>query len=456
MKEKSANSYKKFLSLSAVLDPLFKPVDIASIILFRIAFGLIMLWEVWRYIDHHWIERLFIDPPFHFTYYGFSWISPWSGDGMYYHFFALGILAISIAYGFFYRITTTLFFLGFTYVFLLDQATYLNHLYLVSLISFIMIFVPAHWNYSFDSWKNPKIRSNTVPAWALWILRIQIGIPYFFGGIAKLNMDWLHGEPLRMWLGDRSDLFLIGPYMKEEWVIYFFSYSGLLFDLLIVPLLLWKKTRPLALLCAIFFNLTNAWLFKIGIFPWFMIVATTMFLEPSWPRKFLRISKDPSLKSSYCHTSLKMKYLTATVLGLYLLIQFSVPFRHFLYPSKVHWTEEGHRFSWHMKLRDKDAEAKFYAYNPQIGVRQRIDPSKFLSKKQYGTMINRPDMILQFAHHVSKTLSTHPDNKVEVYADILVSLNGRKHQRMIDQNVNLAAEERSLRHANWILPLDSE
>ncbi len=63
---------------------------------------------------------------------------------MYYHFLGLGVLAFFMLAGFLYRISAILFFLAFTYVFLLSESRYLNHFYLVVLISFIMIFVPAH------------------------------------------------------------------------------------------------------------------------------------------------------------------------------------------------------------------------------------------------------------------------------------------------------------------------
>ena len=101
---------------------LFAPVDIASLVYFRIAFGAIMLWEVWRYISYGRIARYWIDPTFHFTYYGFEWLRPRPGDGMYLHFLALGGLAILIMLGLWYRVSTLLFFLGFTYVFLLEKA----------------------------------------------------------------------------------------------------------------------------------------------------------------------------------------------------------------------------------------------------------------------------------------------------------------------------------------------
>ena len=99
---------------------------------FGVLFGALMLWEVGRYFSHNWIELYYIEPKFHFTYYGFSWVRPWPGEWMHVHFLALGVLAVLILVGLCYRIAAALFFLGFTYVFLLDQARYLNHFYLVT------------------------------------------------------------------------------------------------------------------------------------------------------------------------------------------------------------------------------------------------------------------------------------------------------------------------------------
>src|SRR6185295_3003174 len=180
---------------------LFKPVDISFLVFFRVLFGAIMLWETYRYFTHGWIGRYFVDPVVNFTYYGFSWVKPWPGRGMYIHFVVLGLAAACVMVGFFYRIAAPVFFLAFTYFFLLDQTRYMNHFYLVCLISFLMWFLPAERAFSVDAWRSREIRSDVVPAWTLWLLRVQVGIPYFFGGIAKLNSDWiLGGEPMRIWL----------------------------------------------------------------------------------------------------------------------------------------------------------------------------------------------------------------------------------------------------------------
>jgi len=177
---------------------LFRQVDIASLVFFRIAFGTVMLWEVFRYLRGDRIYRYWIDPSFHFTYPFFGWVHPWPGEGMILHFYLLGVLSVLIIVGLFYRLSMALFFVGFTYVFLLEQAQYLNHFYFVSLVSFLMIFVPAHRAASIDALIRPKLRSATTPVWALSLLAGQMGIVYFFGGIAKINRDWLRGEPMRL------------------------------------------------------------------------------------------------------------------------------------------------------------------------------------------------------------------------------------------------------------------
>jgi hypothetical protein len=289
MKDESTSARRSRLLM------LFEPVDISSLVFFRVAFGAITLWEVTRYLRLDWVRQIWIEPSFHFGYPFFEWVKPWPGNGLIIHFYALGALALMIMLGAFYRVATALFFLGFTYVFLLEQSQYLNHFYLISLISFLLIFLPAHRKLSVDALLRPALRSQTAPAWALWLLRFQVGVPYFFGGVAKLNMDWFRGEPMGYWLQGERHLALVGRFLDEPWAPYFFSYGGLLLDLLAVPLLLWRKTRAPVFVVILLFHLANDSLFRIGIFPWFMIAATTVFFEPDWPRRLLAdLWPDPS------------------------------------------------------------------------------------------------------------------------------------------------------------------
>jgi hypothetical protein len=382
---------------------------------------------------------------------------------MYWHFFALGVLALFILAGFLYRLSTVLFFLGFTYVFLLDQARYLNHFYLVCLISLLLVFVPAHRAMSFDARMRPGLRSATAPAWALWLLLAQIGIVYFYGGVAKLNGDWLRGEPVRAWLANSTDFPVIGPFFTEEPVVWLFVYGGLLLDLLAAPFLLWRRTRWYAFGLTVSFHLLNARLFSIGIFPWFMIAATVMFFSPSWPRTLLarllgrreRQGRPEVRREAAGAAALTpMQKVTAGLLGAYLAVQLLLPLRHWLYPENVSWTEEGHQFSWHMKLRDKDALIRFVATDPVSGQSWQIDPRNYLTRLQFNAMVTRPDMILQFAHHVAEDLRGRGYPQVQVRAHVMASLNGREPQLLLDPQVDLASQPRTpLLPAFWILPL---
>jgi len=385
-----------------------------------------MLWEVWRYFDHDWI-------------------------------YALGALAICMMLGFLYRFSAILFFLGFTYTFLLEQARYLNHFYLVCLISFLLIFVSPHRAFAIDALIRPKLRSETLPAWMLWLLRIQIGIPYFYGGLAKLNGDWLRGEPMRMWLSERTDFPIIGEFFTEEWMVYLMSYGGLLLDLLVVPFLLWRRTRVLAFCFAGLFHLMNVKLFSIGIFPWLMIAATAIFFPPDWPRRFInlvrRAAKIERPEIDEKVSLPRYPHWIMALLSIYLAVQLLVPLRHHLYPGKVHWTEEGHNFSWNMKLRDKSARAQFFVTDSESQRTWQINLRRYLIRRQISKMSTRPDLILEFSHYLANEFRSQGYEQIEVRARVSASLNGRKRQPLIDSKANLAAISRNILAASWILPL---
>ncbi len=437
-------------ALEVLTAKLGAPLDNASLVFFRLGFGLLMLWNTVRYILDGRVVKYYVKPTFHFKYYGFEWVEPLTSSGMHALFLGMTVLCAFIAVGLFYRVSTALFFLAFTYTFLLEEARYLNHYYLVCLLSLLLVFMPANGALSVDALLWPRRRRRHTPAWTVWLLRAQLGIVYFFGGIAKLNWDWLRARPMAEWLAARPDTVpLIGVLFTQEWMGYVFAYGGLLFDLLVVWFLLWRKTRPYAFAVAVLFHLTNARLFQIGVFPWMMIAATTIFFEPDWPRRFLGL--EPASATSAV-VGRRPRWLF--VLAIYLLIQVLLPLRHLLYPGVVSWTEEGHAFAWHMKLRDKEAKVTLVLRDPVDRRIVVIDPGQELVDWQYDKMAGRPDMILQYAHHVARREAQAAGHEVEVRARTSVSLNGRPHQPIIDPEVDLATQPRSLRPARWILPLD--
>jgi vitamin K-dependent gamma-carboxylase len=146
--------------------------------------------------------------------------------------------------------------------------------------------------------------------------------------------------------------------------------------------------------------------------------------------------------------------LVVGLIVVWIGIQILVPMRYLLYPGNVSWTEEGHRFAWMMKLRDKDAEARFTVRDPATGREWRVSPERYLLRHQVGEMESRPDMILQFAHYLARVWAEERKIAgVEVRARVCASLNGRPAALLVDPQRDLARVERNLRHADWILPL---
>ncbi|MEM7698680.1 MAG: HTTM domain-containing protein [Verrucomicrobiota bacterium] len=434
----------------SALTLLSRPIDISMLVYARIVFGLIMIWEAWRYHAHDRIFRYWIEPEFNFPYPGFSWLSPLPGDGMYYLFIAFAILSLCIVLGLFYRVASTLFAIAFTYMFLLEQGRYLNHFYLIVLLSWIMAFLPANRVFSLDSLLGISKKSDHCPAWSLWILRFQLAVVYFYGGLAKLNSDWLAGEPLRDWLGGRTHKPVIGPYLDSEPVIMTMAWGGMLFDLLIPFLLFWKPTRIPAFLLAVGFHLSNAFVWNIGIFPWLAIGLTVIFFSPDLPRKLLRLPK-AALEEKLIPSSAA----TYAILVLFCLSQLIVPLRHWVIPGQVVWTEQGHRFSWRMKLRSRDGRTDFYAIDLKNGDVYKIDPYDYLEGWQIDEVDTNPDMILTFAGILKADFLAKRNCNVSIHAHSRISVNGRPRQPYFSFGLDLSEiSSFELRH-RWMNQFDS-
>jgi len=435
----------------------FAPVAISSLVAFRIVFGAIMFWEVTRYFKYEWIYRYWVEPDFNFSYAPFNF-QPLPEQYMYMLWYALGALAIFILIGFLYRISTVLFFILFSYTFLLEQARYLNHFYLVVILSFIMMLLPAHKSFSLDSLLFKKIRSSVAPNWSLWLVRFTIAVPYFFGGIAKINPDWLRGYPMSNWLLSDMDFPIIGQYFDQRWMVVLMSYSGMLLDLLIVPALLFKRTRLMGLIVISLFHLMNDQLFTIGIFPWFMMLASSIYFAPDWPKKLVAKITGTHIQAKSVIKDFKVPSLTVQKgilfgLALFALTLILTPFRHLVIPGNVHWTEEGHRYSWHMKLRGKSGITRFYVEDENTAERIQVPLEDFIEEWQANKMDSKPYMIWELAQHIKDEFRIMGSN-VGVYVDAWASLNGRAYQQLIEPNFDITQVPKPwFGNADWILPL---
>ena len=449
------NSIKKYLNSYS---------ETVTLAFFRLAFGFMMLFSLIRFASYNWIEKFYIEPQFHFTYYGFSWVKS-LGSFTYLLFVIAGFSALLVAIGYKYRIAIITLFLSFTYIELIDKTTYLNHYYFISVISFVMIFLPANASFSLDTLKNPKISFQKTPSWTIDILKLLLGIVYFYAGLAKLNSDWLlDAMPLKIWLPNNSNLPIIGSLLNENWVHYAFSWTGMVYDLSIVFLLLYKRTRIFAFILVVIFHVLTRILFPIGVFPYIMIISTLIFFDADFHKKCLDyFTKLFSIDGNYFENGKvktqdfnKIYKVKLTFISLFITFQLLFPFRYFLYKDELFWTEEGFRFSWRVMIMEKAGYTQFIIKDSITKKEIRVNNSHFLTTFQEKQMSFQPDFILEYAHYLCQYYKKQGMNNPEVYVESYVALNGRLSQKYINPKINLANQYESFQPKTWILPFNDE
>jgi len=314
---------------------------------------------------------------------------------------------------------------------------------------------------------------------------------------------------MKVWLSARTDFPLIGSLFSQEWVALFASYASIALDILAAPFLIIRATRPYAFIGLTLFHLLNSNWFGIGIFPWFMIVATTLFLDPDWPEKLILTVKDANLTGKIIFAAsglitglfalrmfeslnplifsigfmagLVVAYLVASIifkqaeapidkashkknkkgkikrnqtvivlLSIWMSIQILLPLRNFIIPGDALWTEEGHRFAWRMLLRTKYGTINYIIDYLKTGERIEINAQDEIESWQYNRFGGTSHLIHEYAKYLVK--DRNPED-VRIRAQTSVSLNGRDPQPIIDSSIDLSKENIIQWHADWILPL---
>ncbi len=441
-----------------------KTTDASPLIIFRIGFGIMMCYGIIRFWLKGWIETIYIQPKFHFSYFGFEWVKS-LGNFTYILFFVCGLAAIFVALGFKYRIAIITFFLSFTYIELMDKTIYLNHYYFISMMSFLMIFLPLNASFSIDSYLQKK-SYKLVPNWTIDSIKIMLTVVYLYAGLAKINSDWLlKAMPLKIWLPSKYDLPFLGEnLMQQNWFHYAMSWSGMFYDLLIPFLLFNKRTRIFAFILVVFFHVFTRVLFPIGMFPFVMIISTLIFFESNFHKKIIlflrkRINRLLKLKNNIEINDtypLSNRKLYLTIIFLFLSVQLLFPFRHIAYPGELFWTEEGYRFSWRVMLIEKMGYTNFKIVDTKTKEFFFVNNQDFLSPLQEKQMSFQPDFILEYAHYLGDHYTKQGYKNIAVFAESHVALNGRLSQPFIDKNVDLYKIKESWKHKNWILPFNDE
>lgn len=492
-------------------------VDGSQLALFRISYGLVVAWEMARLVREGAPAGRYVDTPLNFTYWPFDWVAPLSAGGMVALFVAMSFLGAMVAAGLFTRAAAFLLGVAMSYVFLLERSEYLNHWYLACILAFMLAVVPAGDVLSVDAFANRRrggIEQPTpsmVPMWSLALLRFQLGIVYFYAGIAKIDPDWIAGKPLSTWLFNNSDIPVLGTAFRNPDTGVVLANVSMVFDLAIVPLMLWSRTRRFVYPTAIAFHLVNSRVFHIGMFPWLMLLATAVFFPADMPRRMWRDlvagrRRVPTVAGGVIVGALaaafprRPEYASALIgfavgaicaynlaggdsaevaptprepgprrhpllvrLGTWCLlgwvvVQLLLPFRHLAVEGNASWTGEGHQFAWRMLLRSKQGTASFLVTNPETGQVRVVDPSSVLWGDQLSELATTPDMMIQFAHFLEETMADElGSDDLVVTVESAVSLNGREPTPLVKPDVDLTTVDRPWwPPADWIAPLPDD
>ncbi len=428
---------------------LFKQIDNIGLVLFRVVFGALIATEAFGAMLTGWLQRTLVEPQFTFNFIGLEFLQPLPGNLMYYYFALMGIFGLGVMLGYKYRFSMFCYALMWSCVYLMQKTSYNNHYYLMMLLCWIMVVLPANRWFSLDAKINPLLKSPSMPRWCILILILQVWIVYTFASVAKFYPEWLDASTTGILMHRKDNIWLIGGLLQEKWVHYAIAYVGIIFDLSIVPLLLFRKTRVVGFGISVLFHLFNSFVFLIGIFPYMSIAFALFFFSPQILKK--RFLPKKQLYTAEEVIMPKLKPLLITVFSIYFIFQIGLPLRHWFFKGDVLWTEEGHRLSWRMMLRSKTGTLSVRIKDKKTNQFEIYNYQQLVTDKQANSLKSKPDMLWQLAQRIHK-IEAERGRDVGVYMNSMVRVNTSNYYQFIDPKVDLAAEEwHHFKHNDWIL-----
>lgn len=429
---------------------LFKQIDNINLVLFRVVFGLLITLEAFGSIATGWVRKLMVDTPFTFNFIGFDFLQVLQGPQAYAVYALMGIFGICIMLGFKYRFTMFGYAILWSCVYFMQKSSYNNHYYLMMLLCWIMAFLPAHRYLSLDARINPKIKSLSMPRWVLLVLILQVWIVYTYASVNKFYPGWLDGSAISTFMAGRINYPVVGELLQLDWVHKIMIYFGIYFDLLIVPMLLWRRTRLLGFGLSLFFHLFNSVIFQIGVFPYMSIAFSLFFFSPETLQKRLFPSKE-----LYTGDEVRVpnyKPLLVTAFSIYFIFQIGLPLRHWFIEDDVLWTNEGHKLSWRMMLRARRGTLTVYVKDKATGERIKYKYTEMTGPVQSHAVKSDADLMWQLAQRIKKK-EAEEGRDVAVYMDSWVSINNGPYFKFTNDTIDIASEKWDyFKHTHWILP----
>ncbi|MGE0267516.1 MAG: HTTM domain-containing protein [Candidatus Omnitrophota bacterium] len=414
-------------------ETLGQPFDPVNLGCFRICFGLLMVLYIYLYRTPAIVKTIYLTADFHFTYSLFDWLGlPFPTAAiMSVLTKVIAVSALFIALGLLTRVSAGVFFLTFGYMFLIEKTHYNNHYYLILLFSFFFIITGSNRFFSLDRLIFGKNRRDYLPYWHLFLFQIQIALVYFFGGLAKLNTDWISGRVTQNIFDGASDGFFFVT-----------ATAGLVIDFCVAFMLIYKPLRKTGILLSILFHVFVKYYLNVGVFPFLMIACALLYLEPGAIRNFLGLFREEKDRTVYELPGEARRDPVARPVWIficvYIGIQVLVPLRSMLYPGHVQWNLKGDRFAWRMFSQDNLGHIDFFVTDVITGDTVEVPRLKGITIDAYSQMAFHPDMILQYARYLHDLYQRKGVYDPIITANSFVSLNGRPFSLFIHSDLNLA------------------
>ncbi len=396
--------------------------------IYRIIFGICML------IHSKSIYKIFLiihkNKDFRFPFDFFEFIQPANSLAVYSLLaFILKIAAISIIIGYRTRLFAFIYCMIYCYNLLLDMAFYNNHYYLIILILFAFIIIPTSNSLTLEHLIKKDNKTAIQLRIDVSVFRFLIILPYFMGGIAKLtSIDWITGSVIASSISEYSSFYNILGITNKQFIIYFTTYYGLIFDLGIGFLLLHKRFWCLGIIFTIPFHIANSINLNIGIFPYLMLCSNLLFV---------RIKKlDVQELNFVSKCSFKV-----TSFYIFILFHILFPLRFFLLSENANWTGKAITFSWRMKLNHVETESVNFKLidKSNNNIIATMDSIK-LSNSQLKYLCTTPNDVLKFRNNLFRKYKLEKDTNKYIFQIYLKnSLNGRNFQWVFDTTKNFTA-----------------
>jgi len=417
-----------------------EPVPAISIALFRVTFATILLIQTYYFLTTNFIQHNIINPLILFPF--INELEPMSKSNLMLLGYLMLISNLGMLYNKIARLATFIFFLCFTYFWLLDKGYFNNHYYFISILCLLLALVEKKGSFSHNI---------HVPRISLFSLQVMVFMLYFIAGINKINPYWLFDlQPMKHILELKAEI-TGNPVFKKNTIIILASYSGLFFDLLIGFLLFCKRTRIFGFILALIFHLTNHFLFRdlgeIGVFPFLMLTTLILFINPSTLTKLFRLeTKNRVLFNN--------SQILKNFVFCFLIIQLALPFRHIFFKGHVDYNGVGQRFSWRMKIMYKESDINYFITNKMTGKKYNVNIKPMLTNKQYNNLHYFPDLIVPLAKKIKLEANEKFNiQNAKITCEYKTKFMGGEEQLLFSPTLDLSKIDKNITANKWLWEL---